>query len=654
VSQFDFESSRVPAAAPLRNSHTVGDIEHELKQVFLELFDALGQDSFDANVLGAAHLGSFDLVRRMVNHDGLVLLPGEREEAATRYLYRAWKSGDVQKRGLHFVRTYLQLLFPGQAEVRQLWHRKGDPYGTSFIKNEPRDPYWFHFLGAKGLKLDASWRLGQPLSDITDSLEAYKPDETDLFLTSRIEILLGLESIAEGRNSLTAANRPVTTGLLDVIRAVIPARLVPMFRFWLRFVLGVQVRMSTFLTMDKQSRMRYPWCGRVITVHDDASWKLGRDGDLVALPQPFGSFKLGERRGGFSDWRLKACRIASEGSLVAISEQPVFGITKLGTPWLRLDRTWSLGRYQSVALSQAEMSKTAAISQEYDSVTTFAEHHVIAGPVHPQKLGAYVKTGRWRLNGDRGVGSLRTGSQLGRFKLGRTSPAVDYYLSASVTGAATAGPVFKLDGKLALDGGWHLSERKIQGASLVDLIKRVELAQSISLNTTTFHEEIEFRYPQKPERLARVWPLAAGWRLQGQKLGVPAERKGFPMPLHQDRILVETQSDIEIQSEITHRAPIALPPSNMPRLANRQRKLDGRWPVAAYSRFGRFRLDGAERLRTRKTTTARPLGSFTLAPDEYSGRGIADRGAVFRRPLNGDWSLGSPATPEFTITITHV
>jgi hypothetical protein len=142
-----------------------------------------------------------------------------------------------------------------------------------------------------------------------------------------------------------------------------------------------------------------------------------------------------------------------------------------------------------------------------------------------------------------------------------------------------------LSGDLRLDGEWHLAERKAQGASVVDLIKRVELPQSVELDTTTFHEEIEFRYPQKPERLARIWPLAAGWSLKGQKLGVPADRKGFPLPLHQDRILVETDISAELQGEITHRAPVALPPSNMPRLANRQRALDGRWPVAAYSRF---------------------------------------------------------------------
>src|SRR5258706_15125737 len=98
----DFRTSTLPQLAPLAGSFVENDIEADLKRLFLALFQSnLAARAFDANVLGAAHLGSLDLVRRMVNADGLVLLQGDREESTTRYLYRAWKSGEAQGRGLH-------------------------------------------------------------------------------------------------------------------------------------------------------------------------------------------------------------------------------------------------------------------------------------------------------------------------------------------------------------------------------------------------------------------------------------------------------------------------------------------------------------------------------------------------------------------------
>jgi len=651
---FDFKASKAPSGEPLRNSHAAGDVENELKQVFLDLFATLGQESFDVNVMGAAHLGSFDLVQRMVNHDGLVLLPGNREEEATRYLYRAWKSGDVQKRGIHFVRTYLQLLFAGQAEVRQMWHRKGEPYGTSFIKNEPRDPYWFHFLGEQSLSLDAAWKLGQPLADTVAELPDYTPDESTLFLTSRIEILLGLESIAEGSNSLVTGNRPVTSGLLEVIRAVIPARLVPMFRFWLRYVLGVDVRMGALLDMEKRSRLRYPWCGRVITEQTDATWSLGRDGKIVTLTEPLGSFRLGEIRGGLSNWRLKPCRITSQTDMQSIASADTFTASKLGTPWLRLNRTWALSRPQMLTLSQAGLVKRSGTQAlDYEPTITFKEQHEIALPANPVKLGAYTPLNRWRLNGERAVGAMRTGSRLGEFRLGRKSPATDYFLRSLKESQAAAGPVLKLSARRTLSGFWALGARDTAGESFAVMQKDTEISHPVSVNGATFREFIEMRYPGTPKKLARPWPLASGWRLSGQGLGSPIFRQPFPLPLIQDRIITECQMDVSLEAGVSTRAPVCLSTHSVPKIGYRTRRLDGRWPVSAYSRFGQMKLDGLSRLRNRKMRTARPLGSFRLASNEYSGLGILDLDVVYSRSLNGNWSLGTPSGPEFSITITH-
>lgn len=416
---FDFKNSLQPNAQPLKESHEPNNVESELKSVFNDLFALLGKDTFDASVLGAAHLGSFDLVRRSVNRDGLVLLSGDREEAATRYLYRAWQSGDIQKRGLHFVRTYLQLLFPGESEVRQLWHAKGVPYGSAFITNEPRNPYWYHFVGEANLKLDGSWKLGRPLIFDDISPPDHKPDEDDLFLTSRIEILLGLEAIADGVNPLESnSDSSATTGLIKIIRSVIPARLVPEFRFWLRFVLSVSLRTSSKMLMQKHSNMRYPWCGRVITDNDDAKWSLGKDGGTVKLGLPLGSFRLSERRGGFSAWKLKGCRINSQVKVEVPAEVDVFAVPKVGQQGLRLDSAWKLSKKQLNAMGALALDKRTIIEQRTGLEATFYDSIDMCVPGQPRRLGRHPTLSSWaRLDGQWSVGE--TSKKLNGFKLKR-------------------------------------------------------------------------------------------------------------------------------------------------------------------------------------------------------------------------------------------
>jgi hypothetical protein len=142
MASLDFSSAQLPRLIPLESSFAENDTEADLKRLLLELFDGLLAASlFDVNVLGAAHLGSFDLVRKAVNTDGLVLLQGDGEEPATRYLYRAWKSRNTQGRGLHFLRTYLQMLFPNIGQVVQLWQGKSAAYPTDLREEESADAY---------------------------------------------------------------------------------------------------------------------------------------------------------------------------------------------------------------------------------------------------------------------------------------------------------------------------------------------------------------------------------------------------------------------------------------------------------------------------------------------------------------------------------
>lgn len=173
VGAFDFTNAQLPGLVPLRNSFAVDEIEADLKRLFLDLFtEHLATTAFDANVLGAPHLGTMDLVRRMVNTDGLVLLRGDREESATRYVYRAWASRNVQGRGLHFLRTYLQMQFPNSSEAYQLWQDKSVPYPTR-LRREGGDG-WF-LTSRVQIMVDAQVVTGDQIDQIYKSIVSILP-----------------------------------------------------------------------------------------------------------------------------------------------------------------------------------------------------------------------------------------------------------------------------------------------------------------------------------------------------------------------------------------------------------------------------------------------------------------------------------------------
>lgn len=210
MTKFDFKNAQPPRLLPLENSFTENDYEREIKELFIEIFKKnLSDNVFDANVAGNAQLGSQTLVKRSINSDGLVLLQSDREEYSTRYLYRAWKSRNNQGRGLHFLRTYLQLLFPNLCTVAQAWQDK---------------------------------KLTYP-SGLTDKM----PEKTEIneyFLTSRVLISLTFDVNAHSLKEFR-----------DIIRSVIPARLVPEFRFFIYFAVSVKPWVDYYLSMDKKSNI---------------------------------------------------------------------------------------------------------------------------------------------------------------------------------------------------------------------------------------------------------------------------------------------------------------------------------------------------------------------------------------------------------------
>lgn len=183
----DFPTSKLPELKPLENSFAYDAVEKELKDLFIQLYkENLGQQTFDTCVLGVPHLGSFELVQKTINRDGLSLLRNSAEETATRYLYRAWKSGDIQKRGLSILKIYLQLLFGSLAQVTQLQHPKSGATYPQAVSE------YFHNTGLS-------------------------PNN---FLTSRIYVDVDTSLASESIKSISSS-----------IQSALPARFVPEIRF---------------------------------------------------------------------------------------------------------------------------------------------------------------------------------------------------------------------------------------------------------------------------------------------------------------------------------------------------------------------------------------------------------------------------------------
>lgn len=167
---------------PLRHSFAENDIEDQLKSLFVDLFEDLIASSFDdANVLGMAHLGSPDLVRRFLAFDGL-FLPNRQNDLAYNYLYRAWHSRN-SGRGTEFLETVLQLIWPDEWTVEQMMQDKDYVYPFA--------------LSAKtGHEFDR-----------------------DKFLTSRLKI----DITATGETTASIGE------CIPVFRAILPARFVPKY-----------------------------------------------------------------------------------------------------------------------------------------------------------------------------------------------------------------------------------------------------------------------------------------------------------------------------------------------------------------------------------------------------------------------------------------
>lgn len=129
-----------PDLAPLRASHEADQVEAELKALFMEMLAEFVRPAERVvNTAGTPHLGPFSQIERAVKNEGLALYR-RPDESAMRYLFRAWRARNP-KRGLHMLRTYLQLLWPNGWTVEQLHQLKAADYPEALSQTPAADKF---------------------------------------------------------------------------------------------------------------------------------------------------------------------------------------------------------------------------------------------------------------------------------------------------------------------------------------------------------------------------------------------------------------------------------------------------------------------------------------------------------------------------------
>lgn len=110
---------------PLQLSHTANELERALQAAFIKTYiELLGDDLTDLFDYSAPHMAGPRVVERFTKQDGLVVLRRPNtSEALMRVIYATWV-GMGSKRGLAFLDFVLRMLWPGQYEIKRLFHSK--------------------------------------------------------------------------------------------------------------------------------------------------------------------------------------------------------------------------------------------------------------------------------------------------------------------------------------------------------------------------------------------------------------------------------------------------------------------------------------------------------------------------------------------------
>lgn len=116
----DLRAIDSPNLQPLRNSWEFDQLESELKDAFMTVFtDMIRDRERQVNLHGMPHLGDTELIEKTLKDYGLAIV--RRDATRTAFLLKAARSRNP-RRGMIFLRQYLQSTWPNVWKVEPLWH----------------------------------------------------------------------------------------------------------------------------------------------------------------------------------------------------------------------------------------------------------------------------------------------------------------------------------------------------------------------------------------------------------------------------------------------------------------------------------------------------------------------------------------------------
>jgi hypothetical protein len=179
---------------PLVNSHEADDLEAQFKAALMEVFETAFREKIARiNTYGMPHRGDFTVIERFVKQAGLALERRTSREDFMREMFRGWTANNP-KRGLHFLRFYLRLMWPGSWTLTQLWHNPAKPYPTG-LSDVQRPGYYL--TSRVRLFLEVAGDIdGSELSKVVGSLRAVMPARMVLDASTSSAFDAGLRAAA--------------------------------------------------------------------------------------------------------------------------------------------------------------------------------------------------------------------------------------------------------------------------------------------------------------------------------------------------------------------------------------------------------------------------------------------------------------------------
>ena len=170
-------------AAPVVHSHHYDQMERAMCAVFVALLDKLIPPLDNLHHYGTPYLGNPEVIEAFTKLHGLAVLRRRNQSAKIMAIILQNYLALASERGVAFLQFVLDMLYPNQAQLVQLWHDKTNVHAY---------PEWVYD----------------------------EPDGTKRFLTSRMRIYM--------KNSVDAAE---LAEIAPVFRKLVPWHIVPQIAF---------------------------------------------------------------------------------------------------------------------------------------------------------------------------------------------------------------------------------------------------------------------------------------------------------------------------------------------------------------------------------------------------------------------------------------